>query len=386
MDYRFFGNCRWMHRSSDLTDEPSRFKQFAWEQWENLPFAVLFRYVRVVSKNNTESSLLYFFSPGTYGLDRYVVKRYVEQVLAQSDRWKQLSSYLSSVSPSLRAYTLTAYEVELMQRILDFHLNDTLHLRITTANDQLIEYDDLLDFIRRVQDHARTHSQNGRPIPAKKTAIPTIPTIHSSYVLPPSAKSLIPSAPQPTPSKSYPAKPTLTKPLAPSIVTIPPTIPNKNLNSSGTTNGHGMTHDTSTRSLSANSQVKPNLTSPSGQSSTQLTTFLFSEFFFSQVPIHHLPCPLRLVFRFHRNSVPHRCIMQKSTAVVGCKSTMFFFHLSSKIVNDLFHIKFLFPVRFSMRMSYVPPYLVRLSLILLSWIEWYAIVKLITKKSWKMLH
>jgi hypothetical protein len=34
-----------MHRSSDLTDEPSRLKQFAWEQWENQPFAVLFRYV-----------------------------------------------------------------------------------------------------------------------------------------------------------------------------------------------------------------------------------------------------------------------------------------------------------------------------------------------------
>ncbi len=36
-----------MHRSSDLTDEPSRFKQFAWEQWENQPFAVLFRYVQL---------------------------------------------------------------------------------------------------------------------------------------------------------------------------------------------------------------------------------------------------------------------------------------------------------------------------------------------------
>jgi len=36
-----------MHRSSDLTDEPSRFKQFAWEQWENQPFAVLFRYVQI---------------------------------------------------------------------------------------------------------------------------------------------------------------------------------------------------------------------------------------------------------------------------------------------------------------------------------------------------
>ncbi len=36
-----------MHRSSDLTDEPSRFKQFAWEQWENQPFAVIFRFVKI---------------------------------------------------------------------------------------------------------------------------------------------------------------------------------------------------------------------------------------------------------------------------------------------------------------------------------------------------
>jgi len=40
-----------MHRSSDLTDEPSRFKQFAWEQWENQPFAVLFRYVQIEKKD-----------------------------------------------------------------------------------------------------------------------------------------------------------------------------------------------------------------------------------------------------------------------------------------------------------------------------------------------
>lgn len=204
------------------------------------------------------------FSPGTYGLDRYVVKRYIEQVLVQSDRWKQLAPYFSSISPSLRAYTLTSYEVELMQRILDFHLNDTLHLRITTANDQLIEYDDLLDFIRRVQEYARTNLNNSRPIPGKKTAIPTIPTVHSSYVLPPSAKSLMPSLSQPTPPKSSSAKPTLTKPLAPSIVTMPPAISNKTSNPSITSNGHGITHDSCTRSLSSNAQIKPNLTSPTG--------------------------------------------------------------------------------------------------------------------------
>jgi hypothetical protein len=40
-----------MHRSSDLTDEPSRLKQFAWEQWENQPFAVLFRYAQIATVN-----------------------------------------------------------------------------------------------------------------------------------------------------------------------------------------------------------------------------------------------------------------------------------------------------------------------------------------------
>ncbi|CAF0985874.1 unnamed protein product [Adineta steineri] len=247
-----------MHRSSDLTDEPSRFKQFAWEQWENQPFAVLFR-------------------PGTYGFDRFVVKRYVEQVLAQSDRWKQLSPYFSNAHPPLRTYTLTSYEVELMQKILDFHLNDTLHMRITSGNDQLIEYEDLLDFIRRVQESARSNlssSSNVRPTTGKKTGAPSIPSIHTSYVLPPSAKSLMPSVPQPTTTtKTSPVKPILAK---------PPTLPTNSTSSSQTTkssnsttsnNGH-TTSQSSNDSLSrfgSNVQVKPNLISPPGVTSTYPT-------------------------------------------------------------------------------------------------------------------
>jgi hypothetical protein len=34
-----------MHRSSDLIDEPSRLKQFAWEQWDDQVIAVILRYV-----------------------------------------------------------------------------------------------------------------------------------------------------------------------------------------------------------------------------------------------------------------------------------------------------------------------------------------------------
>ncbi|CAF2760013.1 unnamed protein product [Rotaria sp. Silwood2] len=248
-----------MHRSSDLTDEPSRFKQFAWEQWENQPFAVLFR-------------------PGTYGLDRYVVKRYVEQVLGQSERWKQLSPYFSNISPSPRAYTLTSYEAELMQRILDFHLNNTLHIRITTSNDQLIEYDELIDFIRRVQDFARSNcnqTNNVRCVPGKKTSAPSIPTIHSSYVLPPSAKTMMPTLPQPTINKISPVKPILAKPSAPSTVTIPSAQSNKTSNSTttNTMNGHTTQQpsiDVSTR-LPSNIQIKPNLISPPNTHSTYPT-------------------------------------------------------------------------------------------------------------------
>nr|BAJ95406.1 predicted protein [Hordeum vulgare subsp. vulgare] len=233
-----------MHRSSDLTDEPSRLKQFAWEQWENQPFAVLFR-------------------PGTYGLDRYVVKRYVEQVLSQSDRWKQLSYYFSHISSPVRTYNITSYEVELMQKILEYHLNNTLHLRSITATDQLIEYEDLLDFIRRLQDVAGSSansSSNVRPVTGKKTNPASIPSIHTSYVVPPSAKSLLPSVP-----KTSPVKPILAKPSPVSINTS--SI--KSSNSNAQINGHNTSDSSSsTRFSSNNIQVKPNLISPPSTNST----------------------------------------------------------------------------------------------------------------------
>ncbi|UJR27045.1 hypothetical protein I4U23_008349 [Adineta vaga] len=244
-----------MHRSSDLTDEPSRFKQFAWEQWENQPFAVLFR-------------------PGTYGLDRYVVKRYVEQVLAQSERWRQLSLYFSNVSPPVRTYNLTSHEVELMQKIIEHHLNNTINFRITNANDQLIEYEDLLDFIRRLQEFARSTSNsstNIRPIASKKTGIPSIPSIHTSYVLPPSAKSLIPSSSQSAPSKAGPVKPILAKPCAPSTNNSSSLLQSsKSSNSNTQSNGHPTSYDSSNR-FSSNVQIKPNLISPPGTNSTYPT-------------------------------------------------------------------------------------------------------------------
>ena len=208
-----------------------------------------------------------YSSPGTYGLDRYVVKRYVEHVLGQSERWKQLAFYFSSISSSLRAYTLTSYEVELMQKILDFHLNNTVHLRITTANDQLIEYDDLIDFIRRVQDFSSIHSNSLnmiRPTTGKKTTIPSIPSIHSSYVLPPSAKPMMPSLSQTTTSKTSPVKQSIPAKFPVSSTVAAPSNKISNSTTTATINGHNSTSlpiDTCAR-LTSNIQMKPNLISP----------------------------------------------------------------------------------------------------------------------------
>ena len=227
------------------------------------------RHFPVRSNTSCEVVTTVSFRPGTYGLDRYVVKRYVEQVLSQSDRWRQLSSFVSSNATPLRTYTLTPYEVEHMQRIVDFHLNDTLHMRITASTDQLIEYDDLLDFIRRVQDSSRMSSGQYRPITGKKTGSISIPSIHSSYVLPPSAKSMMPSLPPPPPPssstpKTSPVKPILAKSTAPPpMIAMPTPQPTKPSASSTVTNGHSA----STR-FSSIAHVKSNLVSPSGNAFT----------------------------------------------------------------------------------------------------------------------
>ena len=266
-----------MHRSNDLTDEPSRLKQFAWEQWENQPFAVLFRSVTPI-KNDLSvlihwkmllvalcicqwmSVSIYRSRPGTYGLDRYVVKRYLEQVLSQSDRWRQLSICFPSITPPLRTYTLTSYEADLMQRVLDYHLNDSLHMRVTAANDQLIEYDEFVDFIRRVQDYSRSNanlSNSSRPLAGKKSGVPSIPSVHSSYVLPPSAKSLMPTSQQSTASKTSPSKPIVAKP-APAVITQA----NKTSSASISSNGHPSSTEAPSRVSYSAVQVKPNLISP----------------------------------------------------------------------------------------------------------------------------
>ncbi|CAF5217578.1 unnamed protein product, partial [Rotaria magnacalcarata] len=149
---------------SDSADETSRLRQFSWEQWDNVLIAVIYR-------------------SGPDGLNRYLLKRYVEEALFQSERWKQLSFYFSSISPIVRAYPLTSNEVELMRRILEHHLNDKLRLRITQKNDQLIEYEDLLEFISRIENIYNKNSSfynHSHLINGTLSSIPSIPIIHSA--------------------------------------------------------------------------------------------------------------------------------------------------------------------------------------------------------------
>ncbi|CAF2032541.1 unnamed protein product [Rotaria magnacalcarata] len=153
-----------MHHQSDSADETSRLRQFSWEQWDNVLIAVIYR-------------------SGPDGLNRYLLKRYVEEALFQSERWKQLSFYFSSISPIVRAYPLTSNEVELMRRILEHHLNDKLRLRITQKNDQLIEYEDLLEFISRIENIYNKNSSfynHSHLINGTLSSIPSIPIIHSA--------------------------------------------------------------------------------------------------------------------------------------------------------------------------------------------------------------
>ncbi len=58
---------------------------------------------------------------------RFVVKRYIERVLANSLQWQQLGkSSFSNIEPIGQAYTMTENEVKLMHYIFSWHLNGTL--------------------------------------------------------------------------------------------------------------------------------------------------------------------------------------------------------------------------------------------------------------------
>ena len=58
---------------------------------------------------------------------RFVVKRYIERVLANSSRWQQIAQVaFANVEPIARAYPMNDNEVKLMHNIFAWHFNGTL--------------------------------------------------------------------------------------------------------------------------------------------------------------------------------------------------------------------------------------------------------------------
>ena len=58
---------------------------------------------------------------------RFVVKRYIERVLANSSQWQQLAkSSFSNIEPIAQAYAMTENECKLIHHIFSWHLNGTL--------------------------------------------------------------------------------------------------------------------------------------------------------------------------------------------------------------------------------------------------------------------
>ncbi|CAF0826653.1 unnamed protein product, partial [Didymodactylos carnosus] len=120
------------------------------------------------------------FRSGLDGLQRIVVRRYVEAVFSQSDKWKQLSHYFRSI-PSVKAYIITTNEVDLINRVCEWHLNETYKLRFTMNIDQIIEWDDLMDFIQNAQNHSCT--SGGFTNVRTRSKVTTIPVQLSQYIV-----------------------------------------------------------------------------------------------------------------------------------------------------------------------------------------------------------
>lgn len=94
--------------------------------------------------------------------------------------------YFCRISSPIHAYPLTQHETELMQWILNYHLDNTSHLHISQSNDQLVDYEELIDFILRAEAfrkrthniHRHARSDNGNNLPLQ-----TIPSVSSVYTL-----------------------------------------------------------------------------------------------------------------------------------------------------------------------------------------------------------
>ncbi|CAF0712441.1 unnamed protein product [Adineta steineri] len=140
---------------------PSYLHQFSWEEWDTQMIVVLYRSDR-----------------------RFVVKRYLERVLANSTQWRQLTQLLfSNVEPITKAYTMTENEVKLMHQIFSWHMNETLKFPIIGGLDQLLDWEDVLDFIERLQQTSKDNKNNDLTLLHSPSILPTIPIGISSSTL-----------------------------------------------------------------------------------------------------------------------------------------------------------------------------------------------------------
>lgn len=134
------------------------------------------------------------YSMGFFRADRrFVVKRYVERVLANSPHWQKLAkSAFPNVEPIARAYPMTDEEVKLMHNIFTWHFNGTLTFPIIAGCkrqdlafecisfsfslvDQVLDWEDVLDFIHRGEQIAKNQPNDGMCTRNSPSMIPTIP-------------------------------------------------------------------------------------------------------------------------------------------------------------------------------------------------------------------
>ncbi|CAF0971036.1 unnamed protein product [Adineta ricciae] len=126
---------------------------FSWEEWDDQMIVILYR-----------------------SDQRFVVKRYIERVLANSTQWQRIArSSFANLEPIAQAYTMTENEVKLMHHIFSWHLDGTLKFPIIGGLDQLLDWEDVLDFIAHSQQMAQINQHEELVSTNSPAIFPTIP-------------------------------------------------------------------------------------------------------------------------------------------------------------------------------------------------------------------
>ncbi|CAF2554196.1 unnamed protein product [Rotaria sp. Silwood2] len=137
----------------NIIQSSSYLHQFSWEEWDNQMIVVLYRSDK-----------------------RFVVKRYIERVLTNSSHWQQLAqSSFSTIEPIAQTYAMTENEVKLMNHIFSWHLNGISTFPIISGLDQLLDWEDILDFIERARQTSKNDKQNQSKTISSPSIVPTIP-------------------------------------------------------------------------------------------------------------------------------------------------------------------------------------------------------------------